>query len=95
MRRFLVVRRFSVAESDMPIVGRRSRELVEGEFPEITWEHSHVVVDGDGNVSTYCVYGAPSEDMVHAHSKLLGEHTIEELLEIAGDVTPADFPAPA
>jgi Nickel responsive protein SCO4226-like len=95
MRRFLVVRRFSVTESDMPVVGRRSRELVEVEFPEITWEHSHVVVDAEGNVSTYCVYGAPSEDVVHAHSKRLGDHTIEGLLEIAGDVTPADFPAPA
>jgi Protein of unknown function (DUF4242) len=95
MRRFLIVRRFSVSESDMTIVGRRSRELVEGEFPEITWEHSHVVVDSEGNVSTYCIYGAPSEDMVHAHSKQLGHHTIEELHEIAGDVTPADFPAPA
>lgn len=93
MRRFLVVRRFSVAESDMPVVGRRSRELVEGEFPEITWEHSHVVVDFEGNVSTYCVYCAPSEDVVKAHSLRLGDHTIEGLHEIAGDVTPADFPA--
>jgi hypothetical protein len=92
MRRFLVVRRFSVTESDMPVVGRRSRELVENEFPEITWEHSHVVVDGDGYVSTYCVYGAPSEDAVRAHAKRLGDHTIEVLDEIAGDVTPADFP---
>ena len=92
MPRFLIVRRFSIAESDMPIVGRRSRELVEEEFPEVTWEHSHVVVDAEGTVSTYCIYGAPSEDMVHAHSKRLGQHTIEELHEIAGDVTPADFP---
>jgi hypothetical protein len=36
MRRFLVVRRFSVAESDMPIVGRRSRELVEGEVKPVS-----------------------------------------------------------
>lgn len=77
----------------MPTVGRRSRELVDDEFPEITWEHSHVVVDGEGNVSTYCVYTAPSEDAVHAHSKRLGRHTIEGLHEIAGDVSPADFPA--
>ena len=76
----------------MPVVGRRSRALVEGEFPEITWEHSHVVVDVEGKVSTYCVYCAPNEDMVMAHSRRLGDHTIEGLLEIAGDVTPADFP---
>jgi Protein of unknown function (DUF4242) len=92
MPRFLIVRRFSVDESEMPSVGRRSRELVEGDFPEVTWEHSHVVVDGGGNVSTYCVYEAPDEETVFEHSKRLGAHRIESVHEIAGDVTPADFP---
>jgi hypothetical protein len=92
MPRYLIVRRFSVAENEMSTVGRRSRELVEGDFPEITWEHSHVVVDGEGTVRTYCVYGAPNEEIVLEHSKRLGAHTIEGLHEIAGDVTPADFP---
>jgi hypothetical protein len=92
MPRYLIVRRFSVEESEMPTVGRRSRELVDEDFPEITWEHSHVVVDGDGTVRTYCVYEAPDEDVVMHHSKRLGAHTIEALHEIAGDVSPADFP---
>ena len=76
----------------MPVVGRRSRELVDGEFPEVTWEHSHVVVDRDGTVRTYCVYGAPNEDIVRKHSTRLGAHHIESLHEIAGDVSPEDFP---
>jgi hypothetical protein len=76
----------------MPLVGRRSRALVEEEFPEITWEHSHVVVDDDGVVHTYCVYSAPTEEIVRQHSRKLGQHTIDGLWEIAGDVTPADFP---
>ena len=76
----------------MPTVGRRSRELIEENFPEITWEHSHVVVDGEGTVRTYCVYGAPDEEMARAHSEQLGAHQIEALHEIAGDVSPADFP---
>ena len=92
MARYLIVRRFSITEDEMPNVGRRSRELVEGDFPEITWEHSHVVVDGEGTVRTFCVYGAPNEEIVLEHSKRLGAHTIEGLHEIAGDVTPADFP---
>ena len=95
MPRYLIVRRFSVQESEMGDVGRRSRELVEGDFQEITWEHSHVVVDSEGNVSTYCVYEAPDEESVHAHSKRLGAHRIEAIHEIAGDVTPADFPPEA
>jgi hypothetical protein len=50
------------------------------------------VVDDDGRVRTYCVYSAPSEEVVRQHSKLLGSHQIDALEEIAGDVTPADFP---
>jgi len=92
MPRYLIIRRFSVQESEMPTVGRRSREIVDVEFPEITWEHSHVVVDGEGDVLTYCVYAAPEEGVIRDHSKRLGQHTIEGLHEIAGDVTPADFP---
>ena len=76
----------------MPPVGRRSRELTEEQFPEITWEHSHVVVDGGGTVFTYCIYDAPHEEMLRAHAADLGSHTIESVHEIAGDVTPADFP---
>jgi hypothetical protein len=92
MPRYLIVRRFSVDESQMPHVGRRSREITEDELPEITWEHSHVVVEPDGNVLTYCVYEAPSEEVVMEHSKRLGKHHVDALHEIAGDVSPADFP---
>jgi hypothetical protein len=91
----MVIRSFDVTEMQMPPVARRSRELIEGDFPEITWEHSHVVVDDEGLVHTYCVYAAPSEEIVREHSKKLGNHTIDGLLEIAGDVTPADFPPAA
>lgn len=76
----------------MPNVGRRSRQLVENQFPEVTWEHSHVIVADDGSVMTYCIYAAPDEQTVRDHSAALGEHTLQGLHEIAGDVTPADFP---
>jgi hypothetical protein len=92
MPRYLIVRKFEVDETQMPPIGRRSRELTEGEFPEITWEHSHVVVDDEGIVHTYCVYAAPTENVVREHGKKLGQHTIDGIHEIAGDVTPADFP---
>ena len=92
MPRYLIVRHFDVGEDQMPPLGRRSRELTEGDFSGITWEHSHVVVDDDGLVVTYCVYEAPNEEMVREHSTRLGRHEIAGLHEIAGDVTPADFP---
>jgi alkyl hydroperoxide reductase subunit AhpC len=92
MTRFLVVRSFEVGTEQMPTLGRRSRVLTEEQFPDITWEHSHVVVDDEGLVRTYCIYDAPTAENVREHSKMLGQHTIDELHEIAGDVSPADFP---
>ena len=76
----------------MPEVGRRSRQIAIEQFPEISWEHSHVVVDDRGNVKTYCVYEAPSEEIVRRHAVELGLHDVEGVYEIAGDVTPEDFP---
>jgi hypothetical protein len=92
MTKFLVQRRFHVAESEMPNIGRRSRKVIEEQFPEIIWHHSHVVVDEEGVVRSYCVYEAPSEQIVRLHSDQLGLHDIEGISEIAGDVTPDDFP---
>jgi Nickel responsive protein SCO4226-like len=92
MPRYLVVRTFTVDPDEMPQVGRRSRVIAEEQFPQIVWEHSHVVVDDQGLVRTFCVYEAPDKDTVRQHAALLGQHTVDELEEIAGDVTPADFP---
>lgn len=92
MTRYLIERKFHVTQEQMPAVGRRSKEVAQEHFPEIVWEHSHVVVDDSGTVKSYCVYGAPTEDLVRQHAAALGEHEIVALYEIAGDVSPADFP---
>jgi hypothetical protein len=92
MTMFLVERAFSVGQDQMAEIGKRSRQLTENEFQEITWHHSHVVVDGDANVKTYCIYEAPDEDVVRRHAEMLGWHRVEGIYEIAGDVTPDDFP---
>jgi hypothetical protein len=44
MPRYLIVRTFEIDDEAMPDVGRRSKEIAKEEFPEITWEHSHVIV---------------------------------------------------
>jgi Nickel responsive protein SCO4226-like len=90
--RYLVVRTFDVSEEEMPEIGRRSNEVIEGGYPQIVWEHSHVVVDQDGRVMTYCVYESPDEETVRNHAVDLGRHTLDAVHEIAGDVTPSDFP---
>jgi len=92
MTMFLVERTFSVGQDQMGEIGKRSRQHTENEFREITWHHSHVVVDGEGNVKTYCLYEAPDEDVVRRHADKLGWHRVEGIYEVAGDVTPDDFP---
>ena len=90
MPRYLVERFFDqITDEEMLAAGMRSDQAIQTEFPEITWEHSHVVVDEDGGVRTYCVYEAPNEIVVRAHAARFGAHTIANLFEIVDDITPA------
>lgn len=95
MPRYLIERTFSVNQGEMPRIGGRSRKLITEDFPAIVWEHSHVVMDDEGRVKTYCVYAAPSEDTVREHATALGDHVVDVVYEIGGDVTPEDFPLEA
>lgn len=93
MPRYLVERQFDVGQEQMNAVGRRSREIAEQRYPDITWEHSHVSVNEDGRVRTFCVYAAPTEEEIRSHAQDLGAHEVLQISEIVGDVTPADFPS--
>ncbi len=92
MPRYLIERQFSVGQPEMDAIGRRSRQIAQERFPEITWEHSHVAIDDDGHVRTFCLYEAPSEDLIRRHAQEFGQHKVLRVTEIAGDITPADFP---
>ena len=92
MPRYLIERTYEVDEEGMSDVGRRSNEVTRDHFPEIVWEHSHVVVGTDGMPKSFCIYDAPSEEIVRQHAEQFGDHYVETVWEIAGDVSPADFP---
>ena len=92
MPRYLVERTYTVDMDTLPTVATRSKSIGHHRFPEIVWEHSHVILGDDGIPKSYCVYDAPSEEMVREHGRQLGDHFIEQVWEIAGDVTPDDFP---
>ena len=92
MPRYLIERTYTVDVDELPEVATRSKAIGHHRFPEIVWEHSHVVIDANGTPKSYCVYAAPSEDVVRQHAQFLGDHVIEDIYEIAGDVSPADFP---
>jgi hypothetical protein len=76
----------------MDEAGARSKRIAEQRFPQIRWEHSHVVMDSEGNVKSFCVYDAPEADILFKHADELGEHSVDQIYEIAGDIDPKDFP---
>ena len=92
MPRYLIERTYTVDMDTLPTVATRSKAIGHHRFPEIVWEHSHVVLSEDGTPKSYCVYAAPSEEMVRDHAEQLGDHFVQVIYEIAGDVTPDDFP---
>ena len=92
MPRYLLERVYGQAEQEaMQNIGERMKRIAAQEFPDVTWEHSHVVTDESG-IKTYCVYEAPNAERLHEHGASVGGHTIVRTYEIAADVTPADFP---
>ena len=92
MPRFLIERIYTVDADTLPVVATRSKAIGHYHYPEIVWEHSHVVIDPDGTPKSYCVYDAPSEEMVREHARSLGDHNVAVIQEIVGDVAPGDFP---
>ena len=92
MARYLIERVYGEAEEQaMQEIGLRMKEVAKESFPDIAWEHSHVVSDESG-IKSYCVYEAPNEERLSEHAAQVGGHTITHIFMIAGDVTPADFP---
>lgn len=92
MPRYLIERTYDVQEDGMPAVGERSKRIAVEHFPAIVWEHSHVVVDRQGRMKSFCVYGAPDEEIIRQHAEMLGAHVVDEIYEIGGDISPDDFP---
>ena len=65
MPRYVIERNFgTISDEDMLAASALSDELISARFPEIAWEHSHIVATDDGEIVTFCIYGAPSEEIV-------------------------------
>jgi hypothetical protein len=92
MPRYVIERVYDEAvHDDMENVGARSKRIGVELFPDIAWEHSHVVSDETG-IKSFCVYEAPSQERLREHGDMLGSHVITHIYEIAADITPDDFP---
>ena len=94
MPRYLIERTWDdLDEQAMDEAATRSKRIAEQRFPQITWEHSHVVSDDDGNTVSFCVYDAPDPQAIYEHATELGRHQVSNVFEIGGDISPSDFPS--
>ncbi len=94
MTRYLIERVWDpIEEEEMATKGPLSKRiLAENEqFSSVVWEHSHTVMDEDGQLKTYCVYASPNRELIREHATLLGDHRIYHIYEIGGDMSPDDF----
>ena len=92
MPRYVIERNFErIDDAEMQAIALRSKQLGAERFPAITWEHSHVVVDAEGRIKSFCVYSAPDEQMLREHAAELGSHVVDQMYEIVGDVAPDEI----
>jgi hypothetical protein len=72
MPRYLIQRSLGDAtEAQLLAAAEESRRVRAERFPDIEWEHSHVVRTPEG-LRTYCVYRAPTGERVREHAAAAG-----------------------
>jgi hypothetical protein len=94
MPRYLVERVWDpMQEEEMAAKGPLSKRILaeDRQFSQIVWEHSHMVMDEEGHLKSFCVYSSPNTELIRAHAELLGDHMVAGIYEIGGDISPADF----
>jgi hypothetical protein len=90
--KFLIDRNFSkITEDELGEFAKNSKRMAIERFHDVVWHHSHVVVDPDGVVHTFCIYSAPDESRLRAHAAAFGGHQIDSIAIIAGDVDPDEI----
>jgi Protein of unknown function (DUF4242) len=94
MPRYLIERAWGeLEEEEMAAKGPLSKRILREneQFSPITWEHSHVVMDEEGNLKSFCVYTSPSTGLIREHAAMLGDHSVRGIYEIGGDISPDEF----
>ncbi|MCW3032722.1 MAG: hypothetical protein QOK19_983 [Solirubrobacteraceae bacterium] len=87
MPRYLLERTLGdVTRADLDDIAAHSTEIRLADFPQIEWEHTHVVRT-DAGLKAFCVYESPDQDSVLAHAAALGL-PVERCLEVETDLAP-------
>jgi hypothetical protein len=94
MTRYLIERVWDpMEEEEMAAKAPLSKQILteNDRFSPVVWEHSHTVMDEEGQLISFCVYSSPSTELIREHATLVGGHAIRHIYEIGGDVSPDDF----
>jgi hypothetical protein len=75
-----------VSDAELDAAADVSRRIRADQFPDIAWEHSHVVRTSEG-LTSYCVYTAPTAERVRDHAASAGLPA-DEVHEIAHELLP-------
>jgi hypothetical protein len=87
MPRYLLERTVGeVSRGELDAIAARSTEIRLARFPQIAWEHTHVVRTADG-LRAFCLYESPDAESVRAHAEALGL-PVERMYEVETDLSP-------
>lgn len=88
MPRYVIQRNLGqVSEEQVQQAATHSGQVRQERFPDIGWDHSHVVRTDTG-LMTLCVYEASSPERVREHARAAGLPA-DAIYEIALDIDPA------
>jgi hypothetical protein len=76
----------NVTRAELDAIAERSQEIRAARYPQITWEHTHVVRTADG-LTAFCLYESPDAESVRQHAAELGL-PVERFHELETDLHP-------
>lgn len=87
MPRFLLERTVGdVTREQLDAIAERSQEIREARYPQITWEHTHVIRTPEG-MKAICLYDSPDAESVKQHAGELGL-PLNAFYEVETDLRP-------
>jgi hypothetical protein len=75
-----------VTRPELDAIAARSQEIRVARYPQITWEHTHVVSTPEG-LKAFCLYESPDADSVKQHAAELGL-PMDRFYEVETDLEP-------
>jgi hypothetical protein len=75
-----------VTREQLDQIAEHSQEIRAARYPQITWEHTHVLRTPKG-MKAICVYESPDADSVKQHAAELGL-PLEAFYEVETDLSP-------